>query len=131
MGRLARGGFLPRVADALFSLSLLMRGKVSPATAAAAELAYERMHEKEEKYTYYGRVVRQNGWVILQYWFFFCYNSWRSGFHGVNDHESDWEMITLYLYEEKGKLYPEWAAYASHDFHGDDLRRRWDDRRAA
>jgi hypothetical protein len=127
MGRLARGGFLARITDALFSLSLLMRGKVSPATAAAAELAYERMHEKEEKYTYYGRVVRQNGWIVLQYWFFFCYNSWRSGFHGVNDHESDWEMITLYLYEEKETLYPEWAAYASHDFHGDDLRRRWDD----
>jgi hypothetical protein len=128
MGRLARGGFLARITDALFSLSLLMRGKVSPATAAAAELTYERMHEKEEKYTYYGRVVRQNGWIVLQYWFFFCYNSWRSGFHGVNDHESDWEMITLYLYEENEKLYPEWAAYASHDFHGDDLRRRWDDR---
>jgi hypothetical protein len=127
MGRLARGGFLPRLVDALFSLSLLMRGKVSPATAAAAELTYEKMREEDEKYTYYGRVVRQNGWVVLQYWFFYCYNSWRSGFDGVNDHESDWEMITLYLYEDDGRLYPEWAAYASHDFHGDDLRRRWDD----
>jgi hypothetical protein len=128
MGRLARGGFLPRLADALFSLSLLMRGKVSPATAAAAELAYEKMHRENEKYPYYGRVVRQNGWTVLQYWFFFCYNSWRSGFHGVNDHESDWEMVTLYLFENDGNLIPEWAAYASHDFHGDDLRRRWDDR---
>lgn len=127
MGRLARGGFLPRIVDALFSLSLLLRGKVSPATAAAAELAYQAMREKDEKYPYYGRVARQNGWTILQYWYFYCYNSWRSGFDGVNDHESDWEMITLYLYEEKGQLYPEWAAYASHDFHGDDLRRRWDD----
>ena len=26
-----------------------------------------------------------------------------------------------------GSLIPEWLAYASHDFHGDDLRRRWDD----
>jgi hypothetical protein len=26
-------------------------------------------------------------------------------------------------------LVPEWAAYASHDFHGDDLRRRWDDQK--
>jgi len=127
MGRLARGGFLPRLVDALFSLSLLMRGKVSPATAAAAELTYEKMREEDEKYTYYGRVVRQNGWTVLQYWFFYCYNSWRSGFDGVNDHESDWEMITLYLYEDDGRLYPEWAAFASHDFHGDDLRRRWDD----
>jgi uncharacterized membrane protein len=37
-------------------------------------------------------------------------------------------MITIYLYEQDGQLIPEWAAYASHDFKGDDLRRRWDDR---
>jgi hypothetical protein len=127
MGRLARGGFLPRLADALFSLSFLLRGKVSSATAAAAELAYHRMHDDDEKYVYYGRVIRQNGWTVLQYWYFYCYNSWRSGFHGVNDHESDWEMTCLYLFEEEGQLVPEWAAYASHDFHGEDLRRRWDD----
>jgi hypothetical protein len=127
MGRLARGGFLPRLADALFSLSFLLRGKVSSATAAAAELAFNRMHDENEKYVYYGRVVRQNGWTVLQYWYFYCYNSWRSGFHGVNDHESDWEMVCIYLFEDGGRLVPEWAAYASHDFHGDDLRRRWDD----
>jgi uncharacterized membrane protein len=127
LGRLARGGFLPRLLDALFSLSFLLRGKVSAATAAAAELAYARMHRDDERYVYYGRVVRQNGWTVLQYWYFYCYNSWRSGFHGVNDHESDWETVSLYLYEQDGRLVPEWAAYASHDFKGDDLRRRWDD----
>ena len=37
---------------------------------------------------------RQSGWTICQYWFFFAYNPWRSGFHGVNDHESDWEMVS-------------------------------------
>jgi hypothetical protein len=37
-------------------------------------------------------------------------------------------MASLYLYENNGRLIPEWAAYASHDFKGDDLRRRWDDR---
>jgi hypothetical protein len=127
IGRLARGGFLPRLADGLFSLSFLLRGKVSAADAAAAELDYNAILEEDPRYTYYGRVVRHNGWIALQYWFFFCFNSWRSGFHGVNDHESDWEMITLYLYEQDGQLVPEWAAYASHDFKGDDLRRRWDD----
>jgi hypothetical protein len=127
MGRLARGGFLPRLADAIFSLSFLLRGKVSAATAAAAELAYRRMQRDGERYVYYGRVVRQNGWVVLQYWYFYCYNSWRSGFHGVNDHESDWENVAVYLYEQDGQLRPEWVAYASHDFKGDDLRRRWDD----
>lgn len=128
IGRLARGGILPRLVDGLFSLSFLLRGKVSAATAAAAELDYNDILSEDRKYTYYGRVTRQSGWTILQYWFFFCFNGWRSGFHGVNDHESDWEMITIYLYEQDGQLIPEWAAYASHDFKGDDLRRRWDDR---
>ncbi|MFA5873253.1 MAG: hypothetical protein WC832_04745, partial [Anaerolineales bacterium] len=127
IGRLARGGILPRLLDGLFSLSFLLRGKVSAATAAAAEIDYNEMFTEDRQYTYYGRVTRQNGWTILQYWFFFCFNSWRSGFHGVNDHESDWEMVTIYLYEADGQLIPEWAAYASHDFKGDDLRRRWDD----
>jgi hypothetical protein len=127
IGRLARGGILPRLLDGLFSLSFLLRGKVTAATAAAAELDYHEMLTKDETYTYYGRLTRQNGWTILQYWFFSCFDSWRSGFHGVNDHESDWEMVTIYLYEQDGQLIPEWAAYASHDFKGDDLRRRWDD----
>ncbi len=127
IGRLARGGFLPRLADGLFSLSFLLRGEVSAATAAAAELDYHAMFEEDPKYVYYGRVARQNGWTILQYWFFYCFNNWRSGYHGVNDHESDWEMIAIYLYEAGGQLIPEWVAYASHDFKGDDLRRRWND----
>ena len=127
LGRLARGGLLPRIVDALFSASFLLRGRVPAANAAAAELAYFRIRRREDSYTYYGRVIRHGGWVVLQYWFFYCYNSWRSGFNGVNDHESDWEVVSVYLYEENGQLIPEWLAYASHDFHGDDLRRRWDD----
>lgn len=127
LGRLARGGLLPRLVDALFSASFLLRGRVPAANAAAAELAYFRIRRRTDCYTYYGRVVRHGGWVVLQYWFFYCYNSWRSGFNGVNDHESDWELVSVYLYEENGQLIPEWIAYASHDFHGDDLRRRWDD----
>ena len=127
-GRLARGGLLPRVFDAGFSASLMLRGTVPGATAAAAELDYAKMQENEEKYVYHGRVVRHNDWTILQYWFFYAFNSWRSGFSGVNNHEADWEMITLYLYEQDGQLIPRWAGYASHDYHGADLRRRWDDR---
>jgi hypothetical protein len=127
VGRLARGGLLPRLGDGLFSLSLLLRGNVPGATAAAAALKYGEIREQDGRYVYHGRVTRQSGWTICQYWFFFAYNAWRSGFHGVNDHEADWEMISVYLYEEQGRLIPEWAAYASHDFHGADLRRRWDD----
>ena len=42
VGRLARGGLLPRLGDGLFSLSLLLRGNVPGATAAAAALKYAR-----------------------------------------------------------------------------------------
>jgi hypothetical protein len=127
LGRLARGGLVPRLLDALFSASLLLRGRVPKATAAAAAHEYAEMQEREETYVYHGRVMRDGGWTICQYWFFFAYNHWRSGFHGVNDHESDWELVNVYLYEQDGRLLPEWVAYASHDFHGADLRRRWDD----
>jgi hypothetical protein len=127
-GRLARGGLLPRLMDAGFSASLWLRGSVPGATAAAAELKYREAQKEDDRTVYYGRVVRAAGWTALQYWFFYFYNPWRSGFHGVNDHESDWEMIMVYLYETGGRLVPEWVAFASHDFHGDDLRRRWDDR---
>jgi hypothetical protein len=128
VGRLARGGLLPRLGDGLFSLSLLLRGNVPGATAAAAALKYAELRARDGRFVYQGRVVRQGGWIVCQYWFFFAYNPWRSGFHGVNDHESDWEMVSVYLYEEGGKLVPEWVAYASHDYHGADLRRRFDDR---
>jgi len=127
LGRLARGGLLPRLGDGLFSVSLLMRGTVPQASAAAATLKYASLLERDERYVYHGRVVRQGDWTVCQYWFFFAYNPWRSGFHGVNDHESDWEMVSVYLYEDDEQLVPEWVAYASHDFHGADLRRRFDD----
>jgi hypothetical protein len=73
-------------------------------------------------------VVREHGYIALQYWFFYAFNDWRSSFHGVNDHEGDWEMITVYVVEDvSGEVQPCWVAYSSHEFDGDDLRRRWDD----
>lgn len=127
-GRLARVGYSSRFVGALFSLTLLARGRIPGETAAAAALTYRRLMDSREHYTYYARVVRQNGWIVLQYWFFYPFNNWRSGFFGVNDHEADWEMVNVYLSENaSGEVQPEWVAYAAHDFSGDDLRRRWDD----
>ena len=127
-GRLARVGYSARFIDVMFAITLFARGRVPGDTAIGAYLEYEQIMGKNEHYSYHGRVVRKDGWIVLQYWFFYAFNSWRSGFYGVNDHESDWEMICIYLYETNtGDVQPEWVAYASHDFHGDDLRRRWDD----
>jgi hypothetical protein len=127
-GRLSRVGYGSRFVDALFSLTLLARGRVPGDTAAAAIIAYEQIQRAAEHYQYYGRVVRREGWIVLQYYFFYAFNNWRSGFFGANDHEADWEMICIYLANgPKGEAQPEWVAYASHDFSGDDLRRHWHD----
>jgi hypothetical protein len=127
-GRLARVGYASRIIDALFSLTLLTRGRVPGDTAVAAYLQYRRIMAENPCYRYYGRVYRQQSWIALQYWFFYPFNNWRTGFFGANDHEADWEMIYVYLSQKNdGIVQPEWVAYASHDFSGDDLRRRWDD----
>ncbi|MDI3339347.1 MAG: hypothetical protein QJR03_02325 [Sphaerobacter sp.] len=127
-GRLARVGYISRLGDALFALSLLGRGRVPGDTAAAAELTYQAMQRAAPGFHYHGRVARCDGWVVLQYWFFYVFNDWRSGFFGANDHEADWEMVSVYLAEApEGELRPEWVAYGSHNDPGDDLRRQWDD----
>jgi len=127
-GRLARVGLGPRFIDSLFQLSLLLRGAVPGGTTAGAQCQYVEMQDRQPQRVYYGRVVREGGYIVLNYHFFFVMNDWRSTFHGVNDHESDWEQIFVYLTEEPdGPPQPAWVAFASHDYSGDDLRRRWDD----
>ncbi len=127
-GRLARVGYGSRLLDALFSFSLFVRGRVPGDTAAAAAVRYKQLQAEKEHFQYYGRIVELEGWLVLQYWYFYAFNNWRSGFSGVNDHEADWEMVAVYLYKDaEGEWQPEWTGYASHDFYGDDLRRRWDD----
>jgi hypothetical protein len=127
-GRLARVGLLPRLVDALFSVTLLLRGTVPGGTTTAAEKAYRELQAATPRYTYYGRVLRQDSYIVLHYLFFYCMDDWRTSFYGVNNHEADWEQIFVYL-EDGGNDAPQpaWVAYAAHDFHGDDMRRRWDD----
>ena len=136
--RLQRIALPTRILDGLFDLTLLLRGRVPGGTAAAAHQRYTAMQTVNDRRVYYGRVLRTGGYVVLHYLFFFAMNDWRSSFHGVNDHESDWEQIFIYLIDDGSSddggdehahdaLQPQWVAFASHDFSGDDLRRRWDD----
>ena len=126
--RLQRVGLVTRILDGLFDLSLVMRGRVPGGTAAAAQQKYAAIVQQDPRRVYYGRVVRTGGYIVLHYVFFFAMNDFRSTFHGVNDHESDWEQVFVYLSDEgDADPVPRWVAYASHDFSGDDLRRRWDD----
>jgi hypothetical protein len=127
--RLARVGIMARLIDAGFDLSLLVRGTVPGGTVAAAEGKYhELVARADARYQYHGRVVRQAGWTICHYLFFYAMNDWRSSFAGANDHEADWEQCFVFLDEaDDGTATPVWFARAAHDEVGADLRRRWDD----
>ena len=125
--RFARVGVGARLIDALFRVSLMFRGRVPRGAVAAGEVTY-REEIADGTHPYYGRVHHEAGWTILTYWFFYCMNDWRSSFHGINDHEADWENVILYLSPgEDGVLAPRWVAFSSHDGEGDALRRRVDD----
>ncbi|UOE20559.1 hypothetical protein NI17_004890 [Thermobifida halotolerans] len=127
-GRLAAVGVLGRIVDVLMKLSLLIRGAVPGGVAAAAATRYRDRIDTGDTATYYGRVVREGGYVALQYWFFYAMNDWRSVYGGVNDHEADWEKVTVYLVQDPdGGHRPVWVGASSHEYLGDDLRRRWDD----
>lgn len=127
-GRLARVGLLTRLIDSGFDLVLLLRGKVPAGTVAAAELEYRESRSQDPRFVYYARVLRESGYVILHYLYFYAMNNWRTTFYGVNDHEADWEQVFIYLADQaNGDPQPVWTAYSMHDMWGDDLRRRWDD----
>ena len=132
LNRLGAVGLLARFVDHGLRASLLLRGNVPGATGATAQLLYREAMGGRHDCTYYGRVVRDGGYLSLQYWYFYAMNDWRSAFAGINEHESDWEMVTVYLTdpgpgEGEGEPVPQWVAFSSHDYAGDDLRRRWDD----
>ena len=124
--RLARVGVFSRGLDALNRASLIFRGRNTSGTQAAAETLY-RTQMQPDRHPYYARVVRDSGYTVLQYWFFYAFNDWRSRVFGVNDHEADWEQVTIYLAGPHDDLRPVWLVSSAHDEVGDDLRRRWDD----
>jgi hypothetical protein len=129
--RLAQVGLSGRAIDTLSRISLLFRGAV-PGGSAVASLALQKEHLAPTTPMYHARIMRDGGWIVCQYWFFYSFNNWRSGFSGVNEHESDWEQVTVYLdgtgaLDEEGLPLPRWVVFSAHDETGDDLRRRWDD----
>ena len=129
--RLAQVGLLGRSIDTLNRFSLLLRGAV-PGGSAALSLSLQNEHLAPGRPAYHARVVRDSGWIICQYWFFYAFNNWRSAFSGVNEHEADWEQVTIYLdgsgaLDDGGLPPPRWVVFSAHDETGDDLRRRWDD----
>ena len=126
--KLGRVGVLARFIDAASRTSLLLRGSV-PTGAQTAAALLDRDRPDHGDHPYYGRVISSGGYIVLQYWFFYYFNDWRSRASGVNDHEGDWEQVTIALVpgSEGEAPTPAWVAYSAHDEVGADLRRRWDD----
>jgi hypothetical protein len=122
---LAAVGLIARIVALLLRMSLKVRGSVPGGVTAEAVRIDRESFREPDTCTYYGRVVRTESYVALQYWFLYAMNDWRSTFGGINDHEADWETVTVYL--DPDRLRPRWIALSSHDYTGDDLRRRWDD----
>ena len=110
-----------------------MRSRGSdPGGNAARSFLLQRDHLEPGRPVYYGPVLRDDPWIVCQYWFFYSFNNWRSAFGGVNEHEADWEQVTVYLdaaggNDPDGLPRPSWVVFSAHEETGDDLRRRWDD----
>jgi len=136
--RFAAVGLLGRIIDSLFRLSLILRGSVPGGLTAALHRRY-RGCAAATSFPYYAHISSRGSYLVIQYWFFYAMNDWRSSFGGVNDHEADWEQVTVFLVpcdEPPGPakrpdgsdvLRVGWVAFSSHDETGDDLRRRCDD----
>lgn len=139
--RLATVGLIGRLIDVLFRLSLVIRGAVPGGLTAAIQQAHPTPVDPHAGHPYYAHVSSNGRYLVVQYWFFYAMNDWRSTFGGVNDHEADWEQVTVFLAPRDGWSNPAgralptdpgdwrvaWVAFSSHDETGDDLRRRADD----
>ncbi len=127
--RLAAVGLPGRVIDLFFRLSLIFRGRVPRGLTAATQRAYQEARATAgNDCPYYVRVTTDGGYTVVQYWFFYAMNDWRTSFAGVNDHGGDWEQVTLYLAPDVDEvLRPAWVAFSSHELTGGDVRRRHDD----
>lgn len=79
-------------------------------------IAQDYEQEKDNlRYTVYARVTQSAEYYIVQFWFFYAFNT------GINQHQGDWEMVSIVLDSAETPLY---AAYSQH-FSGE--RAAWED----
>jgi hypothetical protein len=83
-----------------------MFSRATETVARKSFFQYAEILEREPDPVYYGRVIRWqdvegNHWHSLQYHFFYAFNDWRLAANGINHHEGDWEMVAVYLKNNK------------------------------
>jgi hypothetical protein len=97
----------------------------TPATGLAAQGCYAASwSNREEPSTVYGRVVRVDGKIVVQYWYFY-YDDFYSYTPTASDfiwqaHEGDWEVVNVVLSQDQEPLL---VGYSQH-CRGE--RRSWD-----
>ena len=102
-------------------------------TEQKAKEKYDILTREGKDVYYYGRVVDQCGYRILQYWFFYAFNNWRSSLPvldklvpGLNKHEGDWECVFIYGKPEGDHGFtPTHTAYSAHHNSGKRVQRPW------
>lgn len=104
----------------------LPRFELPPEVRKVAIEDYETSQGRERNYTYYYRMMRQAGYLDLQYWFFYAYNDWASGYSGFNDHEGDWEGFHVFFKLDSGNRPIEPPAYVCYLGHHSRLTKTWD-----
>jgi hypothetical protein len=111
----------------LFSRTIPFRPHTPLEIATVRACLYQIKMTQNETYVYYGRVAEQNGIIILQYWYFYDYDDWRSQFQGANDHEGDWETVSVFLQTNCDlTLAPIGVAFSQHGFTCLSIYRKWD-----
>jgi hypothetical protein len=94
------------------------------------ESAIDRYHTHRQlnpQPAYYYRYLKGSTYLYLQYWFFYGYNDWGRGYHGLNDHEGDWEsMLFFFRLDAQGRP-QEPPAYVTYATHESQMTKPWDD----
>jgi hypothetical protein len=104
----------------------LPRFDLPPEVRESAIEGYQASQGRERNYTYYYRRMRQSGYEVLQYWFFYAYNDWASSYAGFNDHEGDWEGFQVFFELDSGNHRMEPPAYVCYLDHNSRISKPWD-----
>jgi len=103
----------------------LPRLNLAPEVRQAALENYLAGQPRRPRYTYYYRTTQDGRYLGLQYWFFYGYNDWATGYGGMNDHEGDWEGIYLFFELDEAGHAQEPPAYVTYVGHHSRLTKPW------